>query len=332
MGKCLITKLNGTVKNDSILKLGEFIINCKDKCCFILQFSKEATLRIAGVGYFSDSSYSGNKGKILKVNADEEINVYVVGTCQVICSDKYNLISVFCQNSKTFTFDIECIKYSKQLRKIGGYAGNITGNLSNLTGKENLEIMALNYEGITGNLKDINNLPNLDYIAVGENINGNLSDLIAPEVSNLNILGNHINGTLSDLQAFKKLTDVFFKGIDGNLKDLSSLNLLTSLYDTDANISGDVAILNDNFKFLDISRSKGSLTWSSRKSSATIISIKYGLKFSNVDKVLQDEANCQVPDNVSEKIIAIQGTRTSASDAAVQTLQGKGYTVIVDPE
>ena len=50
--------------------------------------------------------------------------------------------------------------------------------------------------------------------------------------------------------------------------------------------------------------------------------------------MLQDQAQCvsTAPSgNVQYKTIAVKGTRTSASDAALSTLQGKGYTVIVTP-
>ena len=46
--------------------------------------------------------------------------------------------------------------------------------------------------------------------------------------------------------------------------------------------------------------------------------------------MLNDFSNCVVPDNVSTKIISVQGTRTSASDAAVADLKSKGYTIIVN--
>ena len=52
----------------------------------------------------------------------------------------------------------------------------------------------------------------------------------------------------------------------------------------------------------------------------------------NIDKMLQDQAKCQTSSTASvRKIIEVIGTRTSTSDAAVQTLQSKGYTVSITP-
>lgn len=50
--------------------------------------------------------------------------------------------------------------------------------------------------------------------------------------------------------------------------------------------------------------------------------------------MLQDLANCKAAiqsDIAYYKAITATGTRTTASDAAVQTLQSKGYTVSITP-
>ena len=75
-----------------------------------------------------------------------------------------------------------------------------------------------------------------------------------------------------------------------------------------------------------------SCTWSSRKSSAKIISMPSYLITDNIDKMLQDQAQCQAYVTSPYKTIVAKGTRTSASDAAVQTLQSKGYTVSIITE
>ena len=51
--------------------------------------------------------------------------------------------------------------------------------------------------------------------------------------------------------------------------------------------------------------------------------------------MLQNQAQCQIgftsSDTVYYKTISIVGTRTSASDDAVQALQNKGYTISIIP-
>ena len=76
-------------------------------------------------------------------------------------------------------------------------------------------------------------------------------------------------------------------------------------------------------------------TWGTRPSSAKILAIDGRAKIENIDKMLQDQAQCVVGfssgDNQAHKTISVTGNRTSASDAAVQTLQSKGYTVSITP-
>ena len=57
----------------------------------------------------------------------------------------------------------------------------------------------------------------------------------------------------------------------------------------------------------------------------------YYVLTNNIDKMLQDQAQCQADATSLNKSIVAKGTRTSASDDAVQTLQSKGYTVTILP-
>lgn len=81
--------------------------------------------------------------------------------------------------------------------------------------------------------------------------------------------------------------------------------------------------------------SSSSFTWSERPASAVILALENCNLGTYIDKMLQDQANCKATtaSNPSswKKLISVKGTRTSASDAAVATLQQKGYTVSVTP-
>ena len=101
-------------------------------------------------------------------------------------------------------------------------------------------------------------------------------------------------------------------------------------------MTGDLAVLPSSLRFISFSGDKGSvLNWSNRPSSAKVIAVGGSPKVVELDKMLQDEANCSVGFNSSDsnvyKTISVIGTRTSASDAAVQALQSKGYTVSITP-
>ena len=101
-------------------------------------------------------------------------------------------------------------------------------------------------------------------------------------------------------------------------------------------LTGNLAILPSVCRFVSFFRDKGSVfTWGTRSSSAKIIAIEGNATLNNIDKMLQEQAQCQVgfssSDNVWYKTISVTGNRTSASDTAVQTLQSKGYTVSITP-
>ena len=81
------------------------------------------------------------------------------------------------------------------------------------------------------------------------------------------------------------------------------------------------------------------LTWASSSSRRNkglsglyIISYSGGANLGDdVDNCLIDEASLDFPEvDASNKVIYLRGTRTSASDAAVATLKGKGISVYIN--
>ena len=99
------------------------------------------------------------------------------------------------------------------------------------------------------------------------------------------------------------------------------------------NLSGDLASIPNNILFLNNAKGNSKFTWT-KGSSRTNILASAGLHCANIDDMLNDMANMTASFAGQEtyyKTINLIGTRTSASDAAVQTLQSKGYTVSVTP-
>ena len=98
--------------------------------------------------------------------------------------------------------------------------------------------------------------------------------------------------------------------------------------------SGDLSKLANSLYFISFRDSTTRLTWTERDTSANIIAIEGSPNVDNIDKMLQDLANCKAAfpsETTYYKNITATGARTSASDAAVQTLQSKGYTVSIIP-
>ena len=76
MVKCLVTKLNGSVDNNELLRIGEMRIKVesvesqtKDTQGFGVAFTEPTTVEIVGDGYFTDNTLTENKGKSMVVSS-----------------------------------------------------------------------------------------------------------------------------------------------------------------------------------------------------------------------------------------------------------------------
>ena len=288
MNGCLVTKLNGSVDNTSLLRIGEMRISISKidspnhwTQSFNITVNNLTVLEIIGDGYFTDVNLTANNGKKTTLNPNVSEKVYVSnGNFEIAILDKYALVSIldydtysagnstYSQKNKSIS-DIGCFKYSTTLT--------------------NLTLRNTNISGDIANLKNLTALTNL-------------------ELSNTQI------------------------PLTGEISALSTLSNCGTMTLTYSKLTGDLAILPNACYKVDMSNSKGSVfTWSTRPSSAYIISFLGAAPlYNNVDKMLQDQAQCQVGPS-SDRVISVAGTRTSASDAAVATLQQKGYTVTITP-
>lgn len=120
--------------------------------------------------------------------------------------------------------------------------------------------------------------------------------------------------------------------ITGDIGELSTLLNCTYIIIDYSKLTGDLAVLPSACKYISLIFDKGSVfTWSNRPTSAKILAINTRASLTNIDKMLQDQAKCQVgftpSDPIDYKTIKVTGNRTSASDDAIATLQQKGYTI-----
>ena len=352
MGKCLVTKLNGVINNDSLLALGEMRIKfyketnpTKRSRTLRLGTNGQITLKVVGDGYFTDENLTANLGKSVVVN-NEIKSVFVSNSdIEVSISDKYNFytISDITIPSESASLDtkrvinLNDIKYSKLIQQISLTSSRIEGGLDSLSNLSNLTVLALSNS--YGNINSLGNLTGLTALDLnGKNIFGNLSSLAnLSKLNNLNVKETSIMGDVSSLAALKALKNFNVPNVTGDISTLNTCVELTSLQFYRSRISGDLAVLPNKANYLYLGESKDSaFSWSSRNSAANIIAIWGSPKISNIDKMLQDQAACvkgfDASSDIYHKTISATGTRTSASDAAIQTLQSKGYTVSITPE
>ena len=279
----MITKLNGSIQNDSLLRIGEFSVKVSkvesptaDSQCFVVNNSKDAQLRIIGDGYFTNETLSENKGKVLNITANTETTVYLSnGDYEIVVSEKYSLTQVGTYTTtswKTYkgklSFDIDSLKYSPNISFLALSNTQVTGDIS-----------------VLGKLTGLTQVPSINYTKV-----------------------------TGDIAVYK------------NTK-FTSLNLLgTSVY-------GDLSILPNNVLWVQARKTTGMFTWTGIKNRTNILAVE-SCKCDKIDAFLNDMATLEAKfagEQTWYKTISLIGTRTSASDAAVQTLQSKGYTVSITP-
>ena len=283
MGKCLITKLNGSVSNDKLLKLGEmrFYFKKEDKYSNVLNhgisltFAENTTISVVG-GNFVDKTDSSNLGTTLSFDAGVEKSIFVSNENCYISVNKYLLLNISAVNGENKTvcyFSIDDLKYSSKIISIYSLSPQTTGDIANLK---------------------------------------NLTALTSLDLTNSQVAG--------DIAAFTNMSE---------LKELR-LNVPTSL------VLGELSSLPTKLLFYSANRAN-KFTWNNTRSiSYSIFALEYVALSESVDKALNDLASCTNKNTDSNpswyKVINIIGTRTSASDTAVQALQSKGYTVSITTE
>ena len=326
MTKCLVTKLNGSISNQEIFKLGEVRIkihrvanpSASTQKLYVL-FNQDTKLEIIGDGYFTDVNLSINKGKTLVIKGNIDTDVYVSnGDFILSISNKYAL-KTLSDIGKNKDIEINFLKYSTELTNLNLNNAKVSGDIADLSNLTALTNVSLNNSKVSGDIADLKNLTALRV---------------------LNLYNTLVSGDIADLKNLTALTDInlsnFTTPIIGDIGSLHSLESIKSISLQNSQLSGDLANLPSNCIFVSLLNDAGStLTWGTRPSSAKIIAIEGNAKLENIDKMLQDQSQCQVGfSSGSEqylKTISVVGTRTSASDAAVQTLQSKGYTVSITP-
>ncbi len=355
MGQCLITKLKGVVNDDSIRRIGELRIKVSRRDSpssksqsLNVQFSKEVTLEIIGDGYFTDSALSENQGKTKTIpaqSASESTNLYYSnGDYEISISDKYALgkLTFYSNTENTVTvqdmsnksFDIGELAYSNDITSVNMASTGVSGDISALKGKRALNAVNLTQSGVTGDISAFSE-SNMSSLTLSyTEVTGDFSALAnLTGLALISLSESKVRGNLYSFSTLVNLSSLYVSGCVGELSSLYGLNKLGVCSLRYSSVTGDLALLPDSCYYASFIGYTGSgLSWTERKTSAYIMAIEGGVKINNVDKMLQDQANCtKAPQATSSTylLISVTGTRTSASDTAISTLQGKGFTVIV---
>ena len=328
MTKCLVTKLNGSVDNNDLLRIGEMRIKVesvesptKDTQGFRLGFIKPTTVEIVGNGYFTDKTLTENKGKSMTFSSSDDIIVSQATT--VAIRDKYNLkeFAVYIAGGTPYgenkVFKIDDLKYSYGLSLLNASKMQVCGDIANLKNLTALAVLYLTNTQVSGDIANLKNLTALTILVLS-------NTQVSGDIANLKNLTALTTLKLSNTQVSGDIANIYFV-FSGNTKemDIGYCN----------NLSGDLASVPDNILFFNNYRGNSKFTWKKGSTRTNVLACT-NIHCDKIDDMLNDMANMTasfIDDEVYKKTIQLIGPRTSASDAAVQTLQSKGYTVSVSP-
>lgn len=311
MGKSLITRLNASVNRDDLPVLGKIRINVTGTNNTAQQHGVSGTIVIKG----SALTWKGT-GKCT-INTFDNIT-YQVGTDKtskgiLFVDDKYKVKSIdttFAYGSNVSFEDIN--KYCKEIIGLNTSNSEQEGDLSVLKDISKLESLYIGGSKITGNLSTAPYLSNIKYIDIS---NSSVSCDMSIFANSANLSNINVSNTSST----------------GSLSVLATLNNIRSISARGTVITGDLSLFANKASFREFTYWELKSTWSSdslRPSNMGKITGAFGFKTAvDTDNFLKNMAKCSDEDVKSKTWYFQNSHRTSASDAAVSTLQNAGYTL-----
>lgn len=353
MGTCLVTKLKGSISDSSLKKVGEMRIKFgvsktanKQTRGLSMMFGRDVKLEIIGNGYFTDETITENKGKTYSATAWGNGHIVYISndSIELSISDKYSIVSISTYDGyknqwsafdpKEMSFDIEDLRYSSSLQSLKLRGTSAYGDLSSLANNTSLKYIDLQGTSIKGDIANLKNNADMTHLFGSKDFYGDIASLSnKPKLEYLLINSPNVYGNISSLSTSVKLVslNLISENISGDFTSLKNCSKMTDI--SAERLSGDLAIMPATLVYANLRY--GKFSWSDRPSTSKIIAITSWGKSTNIDKMLQDQANCVVgftsSSDVTRKTISVIGDRTSASDSALQALQSKGYTVSISP-
>lgn len=226
MGKCLVTKLQGIVNNESLRKLDELIIDYKAGAA--TDYSKQKVqinsslgspeIRVIGSKLVDTSGSDAQSTLGDNYVSNFDCNIYI--DKKQLLSDlsfdgerfNFDLVELlYCKNMSNFTGsnssgvkgDISCFKGTPKIKRITLYGDtNVRGDISVLENYDIEQLILHSCPNITGTLDSLLNSTSLfDVQLVGTKISGNVNDFLT------NLANKKKSGTLR-----------FFSGWNSNLR------------------------------------------------------------------------------------------------------------------
>ena len=355
MNKCFITKLPSSVDNDNLPVLGQLRINWlkqndladNDARYIQLATNDSITVKVSGA-HFTDSTLTSNLGNTKTITStNNSVSLYISNDVDAILTidNKYSLTVLNFINSRKHNlkravyFDIKDIKYLTNIKYLLLSNTQVSGDISAVSNLINLTNFSLSNTQVSGDISAVSNLTNLHYFDISNTqVNGDISAV--SNLTNLNyfdISNTQVNGDINAISQLTALTvlNLDYTQVNGNIDSLANLTKLTDYISLKGlSLTGDMSKISAGANFISMQARKitTNFTWTANgRQNATLLAMQGSIPFdtTSMDNMLIAQATCTFkPSNGPwMRIISVNGTRTSASDAAVTTIQSKGVTI-----
>ncbi len=314
MSDCLVTTLKGVVEDDNLPHMGDLTFSVLNPSA---DLGAKKYLATMSVSFYKETKVVAIGGNFVDANGNS------LGTTMTIAAYKNSVTDVFvgANTSKIIFRDALYSLRTISVEKSMG-ASVLVGSTSQLKWRKDL---VSTYIGgllrLTGKLIDLVNT-SLSMLGWGAYLNDGepITTTLLKKFTNaayIEFSWLTLEGDLADLRD-SKVIYLFVSGCSGpNLKaDLATLPAGCT------RVIAEYTYTTINF------------SWESERATTDSPMMLKDIKLgAYVDAMLINQAKLTgaFPSNVS-KIISVKGTRTSASDAAVATLQSNGWTITVTPE
>ena len=235
--------------------------------------------------------------------------------------------------------DISAVRNLVNLSSLVLNDTKFSGDISAVSNLVNLSSLVLDYIQVSGDISAVSNLTNLEYLGVtSTKVSGNISAVSnLTKLTSLTIGYTQVSGDISAVSNLTKLTalSIGYTQVSGAVDYLVGLTKLVDLNIKNLSLTGNMSMIPINVVFISqLNRNIiTNFTWTANgRFNAKLLAMEGPVPFDTVsmDNMLIDQATCTFTPAASIpwlNVISVSGNRTSASDAAVATIQSKGVTI-----
>ena len=283
----------------------------------------------------NNSKVSGDIASLKDLSALASLNISDTQVSGDIASLKglSTLASLNISNTQV-SGDIASLKGLSALAGLYITSTQVSGDiasLKDLSALASLNISNTQVSGDIASLKGLSALASLDITST--QVSGDIASLKdLSTLASLNITSTQVSGDIASLKDLSTLASLNISNtqVSGDIASLKGLSALASLNISNLNnLSGDLGKLPDSLLYVG-GVNNSIFTWTDTSRRYILACEK--LHCNNIDKMLQDMSKLEAKfKNQWAKSINLVGSYTAASNAAIETLQSKGYTVSITP-